>query len=139
MSVVPFHILSHTADTGIEATADSLALLIDQLATGMFASMSPADQCPRVEEVQIDVSASTVEDLVVDTLAELLYVSETEDLMLCDFQTTILGPARARVSAGGFPVGDLELTGPPIKAVTYHELVVAEGEDGWFGRVYFDV
>lgn len=134
-----FQILSHTADTGVEASADSLATLIDQLATGMFASMAPVDPCPPGQEIEIEVAAPTLEDLVVETLSELLYESETEDLMLCGFQTKILGPNRVRISAGGLPVSEVELSGPPIKAVTYHDLTVSERSDGWYARVYFDV
>jgi SHS2 domain-containing protein len=37
------------------------------------------------------------------------------------------------------PTKDVELTGPPIKAVTYHQLQVAETDEGWSATVYFDV
>jgi SHS2 domain-containing protein len=33
----------------------------------------------------------------------------------------------------------VEPTGPPIKAVTYHAVVVEQREEDWLGRVYFDV
>ena len=43
------------------------------------------------------------------------------------------------VKADGLSVDAVESVGPPIKAVTYHDLVVAQRGDGWYGRVYFDV
>lgn len=136
---MPFQILSHTADTGVEAAADSLAELIDQLATGMFASMAPIEPCPPASKVEIEIVAPTLEDLVADTLSELIYEAETEDLMLCGFHTRILGRDRLRMTAGGVAVTEVELCGPPIKAVTYHDLTVTQGDGGWYGRVYFDV
>jgi SHS2 domain-containing protein len=44
-----------------------------------------------------------------------------------------------KVQAGGLLVDAVEPIGPPIKAVTYHELVVEQRDGVWYGRVYFDV
>jgi SHS2 domain-containing protein len=45
----------------------------------------------------------------------------------------------AKVEVGGVPTSAVEPAGPPIKAVTYHDLVVERREGRWYGRVYFDV
>lgn len=137
--VLSYRILDHTADTGIEASADSLASLIDQLATGMFALMAPVEPCPEETTVEVEVAAPTLEDLIVDVLSELLYEAEINDLILCGFHTTLLGPTRARVKTGAVATSDVDLAGPPIKAVTYHDLTVSNTDGSWFGRVYFDV
>jgi SHS2 domain-containing protein len=75
----------------------------------------------------------------VDVLSELLCRSEVEDLFLCVFEVEATGPTSLRVGAGGVDTANVELTGPPIKAVTYHDITVTETDHGWFGRVYFDV
>ncbi len=134
-----YTVLHHTADTGIEAFADSLGDLIRTLATGMFEIMAVIEPCKSEQVVAVEARANTVEDLVVNTLAELLYRSEVDDLFFCDFEVTAVDHTTARVEATGVPVGDVELTGPPIKAVTYHDVVVRESDEGWHGRVYFDV
>ena len=134
-----YEILDHTADTGIEARAESLPDLIEDLATGMFAIMAEADPCPGAEAITIEVNAPTEEDLVVEVLSELLYESEVEDLILCGFRVKMTSSHRVEVSASGVPTSEVELTGPPIKAVTYHDVTVEERDDGWFAKVYFDV
>jgi len=139
MSVLPYEILSHTADTGIEATAPSLAGLIDELATGMFQLMGKVEPCPSDDTIEVELAAPTPEDLVVEILSELLYVSEVEDMVLCGFHTTMAGPATAHVTAGGAPTSHVDVTGPPIKGVTYYDITVGRRGAGWFGRVYFDV
>lgn len=136
---MPYEVLSHTADTGIEANAPSHAELIDELATGMFALMADVDPCPPADRIEVETSASTREDMLVEILSELLYESEVRDVMPCGFTTTLLGPKHARITAGGVPLSDVEAIGPPIKAVTYHDVIVEERADHWFGRVYFDV
>jgi SHS2 domain-containing protein len=80
-----------------------------------------------------------MEDLVVEVLSELLYESEVEDLMLCGFRCKLRSSHRIRVSAGGVPTSEVDLEGPPIKAVTYHDVTVKHDAGGWIGRVYFDV
>lgn len=139
LTCVPYVVLSHTADTGIEATASSLPELIAVLATGMFDLMSPVADCPHGVVVEVEASSGSMEELVVDLLSELLYESETRDLVLCGFEATMLGPTHARISTGGIDIASAQVTGPPIKAVTYHAVVVDRRDDGWFARVYFDV
>ena len=72
-------------------------------------------------------------------LSELLYRSEVDRLALVAFSAETEDDNRVTVTAGGMPLDELELRGPPIKAVTYHELLVTESDDGWYGRVIFDV
>jgi SHS2 domain-containing protein len=136
---VPYKVLSHTADTGIEARAGTLVDLIADLATGMFALMAEADPRSAKHEIEIEVGGPTPEDLVVEVLSDLLYQSEVEDLLLCDFDVGPVGERRMRVKARGVPLSDVEIAGPPIKAVTYHDIKVTEIAGDWYGRVYFDV
>jgi SHS2 domain-containing protein len=133
-------ILSHTADTGIEATADSFAGLIEEVMRAMFGLVACLPPGAAERWVEFEVEAATAEDLLVDTLSELLYRSEVDDLVFCDFRVRLDG-ARLRnlVEAGGVPTPAVQAEGPPIKAVTYHGLVVEERDGGWFARVYFDV
>lgn len=131
--------LEHTADTGLEATAASLEGLIEELATGMFELMATVDPCPDASAYEMRVAASSVEDLVVDALSELLYLSETEDLHFCRFDVRLTGKDSLQITVSGVSTGETEHSGPSIKAVTYHDLEVSETGGGWYGRVYFDV
>lgn len=139
MAVLAYRVLSHTADTGIEATAGGISGLLEELATGMFGLMAQVAPCPDDVAVEVEVDAASLEDLVVDVLSDLLYESEANDLLLCKFEATMLAPAHARVTAGGIDMSRLEITGPPIKAVTYHDVAVEQRGEDWWARVYFDV
>lgn len=134
-------ILSHTADTGVEASGHGLAGLIAELATGMFESMATPRPGARGAGTDIEIQASgpTPEDMIVAALSELLYESEVEDVFLCDFAVQSVGSHGVTVRARGVPFSEVVMRGPPIKAVTYHDMeIVAEG-DIVRGRVYFDV
>lgn len=136
---MPYTVLSHTADTGIEATAGSLTDLIEELAAGMFGLVADLEPCPADYVIRASVEAPSTEDLVVDVLAELVYRSEVENLFLCEFEVQATSATAVEVVAGGVEAQSVELLGPPIKAVTYHGLMVDQNNDGWYGRVYFDV
>lgn len=135
---MPYTALSHTADTGIEATASSFTGLIGELARGMFEIMGSVSQCagPTIETT---VEAGSREDLVVDVLSELLYRSEIEDLHFCDFGVEQAGDGPVRIRVRGVDPTTVTISGPPIKAVTYHDLMVLEVDGDWRGRVFFDV
>ena len=133
---MPHTVLSHTADTGIDATAPTFAGLVAELATGMFGLMAAPAEPTRTVETTIDSREPA--DLVIDSLSELLYLSEVEGLVFVAFDVASTDGGLA-ITAHGLPSGDIDLVGPPIKAVTYHGLVVEPFAEEWHGRVYFDV
>lgn len=135
-----YRVLPHTADTGIEGTAETLDSLIAVMSQGMFELVGRCKASSPRRWLTLTIDAETVEDLLVDTLSELLYLSETEDLLLCDFRVSVEpGGRTAKVEVGGVRANAVEPAGPPIKAVTYHDLVVERRVGRWYGRVYFDV
>ncbi len=76
---------------------------------------------------------------MVDALSELLYLTEADDLLCTDVTVTRSSNTEIRIVAAAASTADVELRGAPVKAVTYHDLAVAEVEPGhWRARVYFD-
>ena len=69
----------------------------------------------------------------------MLFEAETRDLAFCAFKIESIDERRATGWASGFPSADFELWGPPVKAVTYHELVIATTPGGYSAQIVFDV
>ena len=138
MTARPFEVLAHTADTGITTTAASLSDVIANAAYAMFALMYDLADEATAASTEVRVEAPTPEDLLVDVLAELLYRSEVEGVAYRTFTVRVDG-SDAHVVAAGSPSADLELRGPPIKAVTYHDLRCERVGEQWEARVIFDV
>lgn len=136
---MPYTVLSHTADTGIEACAESLEDLIAEMALGMFSLMVEQFSLRASDELRVRIEARSREDLVVDVLSELLYRFEVGEVIPTSIRVSIAGRNAATVAAAVVPMAGVEMIGPPIKAVTYHDLVIDETNEGWYGRVYFDV
>ena len=134
-----YEVLAHTADTGILAHGASLAEVFENAAFGMFDLVFDLRGVTASEGCRVAVEAETREELLVAWPSALLAEAEIRGLALARF--AVEGPAggRLRGSAWGSPSAGLERRGPPVKAVTYHDLAVDEVPEGWQARVIFDV
>ena len=136
-----YRVLSHTADTGIEATAESFESVVATAAVGMFDLMYDLANVTTSSEIVASVNlGDELEEVMVDVLSELLYLAEAEDLLFTEITVTRSKHTELHIIAAAAPTADVELRGPPVKAVTYHDVAVAEVEPGrWTARVYFDI
>jgi protein archease len=134
----PYRVLDHTADTGIETEAGSLEAVIANAAFAMFDLMYELRDAGPGAPVEVEVDLAPPPDLLVSVLGELLYRSEADDVAFTGVAVRRDGE-RLVVDAKAVPSGSLELSGPPIKAITYHDLRCEEDEDGWHAQVIFDV
>ncbi len=134
-----YETLDHTADTGIIAYGANLGEVFENAAFGMFDLAFDLSAVPAAEERQIEVEAQDLGELLVAWLSELLAIGEIDDLVFSSFQVAEIGEGRVAGVAAGSPSRGIELVGPPVKAVTFHDLEVAEAAEGWRARVIFDV
>lgn len=134
-----YEVMSHTADTGILAHGASPREVFENAAFAMFDLMYGIEDVPGKERVVIEVEATTMEELLVDWLSTLLSEAEINDLAFCSFGIEVLIEGRLIGWASGESTVHMDLAGPPIKAVTYHELAIDRSSDGWSARVVFDV
>ncbi len=135
-------VFEHTADIGLAAHADSLAELFEALAEGLAAvicepaSVQPAGRRP----LQVTGDEPDREGLLVDFLWLVLGLVEHERFLVRSVRGARVEPDRL----------EAELTGEPydpqrhellreVKAITWHQLLVAEREGGWDGRVILDL
>ena len=135
-----FETIEHTADVGIHAWGDTIEQAFEQAAMGMFSLIGDTDSCERKGELVVIVENEDWGGLLVDWLSELLYVFDTERLMLCGFEVSIEKGEKLRLKARAFgEVYDPEKHGMhmEIKAVTYHMLEVRPEEADV--RVLFDI
>ena len=136
----PFETFDHTADIGIIGRGATLGEALANAARAMFSLMVDLDRVEPREERRIEVEAEDVEGLLVNWLAELLYVSEVDNLVFNRFDVDEIGDTRIVARAFGEPL-DLDRHNPKlmIKAVTRHMLEVAREDGGYRVRVVLDI
>jgi SHS2 domain-containing protein len=127
---------NHTADWEIRVKAPDLARLLQGAVFAMhhMSGVVLGDGEPQVRDLQL--AAGDPESLLVDWLEEHLIWIELEGLAAFDmafdrlFETEI----SARVS-----LRPLRQIDKPIKAVTYHNLELQKGPQGFSATIVFDV
>ena len=132
--------LSHTGDLGMVAYGQDLPELFAHAAWAMFDLMSDATTIQPQHTVTLSVNAVDLEDLLVRWLSELLYLYDTRRLLCCSFHCTLLEPTHLTATVAGEPLDpDRHPIDTEIKAVTYHQIAVAQVEGRWQARVIFDL
>jgi len=115
--------------------APDLASLLVEAARGMYRLMGVVLADGPRQERRIELAGADRESLLVDFLAELLFLAESEGLA---FDTLDLEAAEGRLAASleGAP---MQSHTKDIKAVTYHKLEVRDTARGMETRIVFDV
>ncbi|MBW1774450.1 MAG: archease, partial [Deltaproteobacteria bacterium] len=79
-------------------------------------------------------------DLMVRWLGEILYLFEGEREILSDLDIDSISPTRLDVTLKTVPFNpDIHEILCEIKAVTYHQIQVAQKGDQWRARIFFDL
>ncbi len=135
-----YELFDHTADLGLRVEAPDLPSLFREAAEGLFSVI--VAQIPRrapAREVRIRVEAQRTDHLFVDWLHELLYLVETERLLLDGFDVEI-HDTRLAATARAWTVDQArDSLLHEVKAVTYHRLRVEQTERGWLAEVILDI
>jgi SHS2 domain-containing protein len=134
---VRFEELDHTADVGIRAYGATLEELFANAAAGMSSLITDLDRVVPKGEVVVRVKGEDMGELLVNWLQELLFLHETQHLLLCEFDVTLDGLAlNARARGEGIDKGRHELK-LAIKAVTYHNLKIDPAKG--VAEIIFDI
>ena len=130
----------HTADLGLEARADTLAELFEALGEGLAGQICPPAAVTGREHKSLTVQAGNREDLLHDFLGELLGLFDLEKFLVREVKVERIDEGAVHAVAAGetYDPARHELDAE-IKAVTYHDLTVAQEADQWIGRVVLDI
>lgn len=134
---MPYEILEHTADYKIKVKGKNLEELFRSALEGMmdFLYQKPKSKQRPQRYDQIKLNADKAQNLLVDFLSELLYLSDSNNLcyQVAKFQTLTETEVQAEVS--GFKTKAKD----DIKAVTYHDLKITKTTIGYEAIILFDI
>ena len=141
MNNKPFKYIEHTADAGMCVTGVTLKSLFNNAAQGLFEMMAVVDTIDETTAVDLNISADSVEYLLVAWLDELVFLHETAELFFKRTEITSINESELTGTAYGEPTDfDKHVVYTEIKAVTYHQLDVKQNAHGiWEAQVIFDL
>ena len=133
-------VFPHTADIGLEVRASDPKALFETAGAALCALLAePGAVAPR-EQRRIAVAAGDREELLVRWLSEILYLHEAEGFLATRFRVEQMTGDRLEGIVEGEPYDpSRHRILAQIKAVTYHQLLIAQKQDGWVARVILDV
>lgn len=132
-----FEEIEHTADWALRIHGRDLRGLLINAARGMNTLLvDQLEAVPLDREAVFELDGLDPESLLVTWLSELAYWAEQEQIIFREFELPEVSPTRLRAVVRGGHAPDLK---KHIKAVTYHNLVIIESEDGLTATVVFDV
>lgn len=135
-----YELLEHTADVAILVRAKSLEELFVNTAAAMFEIISDPLHDKQGQGVSAGVSQSAAdrEELLVNWLNELLFLSASHEAIFRDFKIIGMDECSLRAEVNGLPFSSCEIH-IEIKAATFHELSISGGGDKWQAKVIFDI
>ena len=140
MSAKPYEPFDHTADIGVRVHADNLTQLFEHAAFALMDTMVGVDRIRPATERFLEVAGDDLEELMVNWLSELLYQFEAEQWLFAAFEVMEVSPPRLTAKVRGERYDEQRHpVAADIKAVTYHQLKVAEVNGRWETEIIFDV
>ncbi len=138
-----FAILEHTADVGVTAWGPEPSAAFAAAARGMFAIMlggEPSDRTGPATEYTVEVAGDSWPDLLVNWLADLLFLMSVEDVVAQAYEFAACAPPSCSAKVTGILLEDSDVSGiGEIKAVTYHQLKVEIKPSHTHVQVIFDI
>ncbi len=136
-----YEFFEHTADIGVNVYGATLEELFCNAAAAMYEALGRLQKTRDSRQRTVQIEAPTLEDLLHDWLAELLYEIEANHVLYDEIDLTELKPGSLTATLRGATIDFARSeTNEEIKAVTYHHLTVEQTPAGiWHATVIFDV
>jgi len=144
MGAQPYRYLEDVAlaDIAFEAEGGTLAALFEACALATTEVMADPATIRPVQARRLTLDAETLEALLYDWLAEIVWLKDAEGLLFSRFAAEVEAGDRPRLAATlwGEPIaaGRTALRAD-VKAVTYHLFAIERIDGGWRARVVLDV
>ena len=130
--------IEHPSDVGFETHGDTLEELFANAAIATFSFMTDIDEIEVQEERQIEIHSEDLYSLMFDWLDEMIFLFESESLVLKYYDITVTDfSITGKCRGGKFDISKHE-SGIIIKAVTYNMMEIKKNKV-WHARVVLDV
>ncbi len=127
-----------TSDVMFEAYGSDLKALFANAAEAMFTIICKLDKVEPREERKVEVTADSVEDLMINWLQALIAKVDIDEMFFSKFRITDISETSLTAFVYGEPIAP-EKGETLVKAVTYHQYKFKKTKDGYMCRVSFDI
>ncbi len=130
-----YEFLEHPADIKIKSYGSDLAELFTNSALGMMDFLYDLQSVKITHHESIEVTGENLENLLVNWLSELLFLSDINNRAYIEFSIKKVDNTSVIAVLGS----GMAVSRDDIKAVTYHDLQVIRVENAWEAIVVYDI
>ena len=130
-----FEEIPHIADWSIHVWAKDLPGLFEQAALGMYSMAGVTHSEGAGSPRTLELRGSDTESLLISFLSEIVYLMEHERLIFEEFKIQFEG-TELKAAMIGWKIDSIRKA---FKAVTYHNLKIRRGKEGYQVDIVFDV
>lgn len=135
-----FEYLDHKADLIISVEGNDIIELFYLSAKALFKFIFNKEPLKNEKLIKINISADNIEMLLVKWLNELLFIFENKNIFFCEFEINMLQENSLKAKAWGQKIENInKFAGKEIKAITYHQLKVAQIGKKWLAQFLVDI
>ena len=135
-----YTVIDHTADLGITVRGTDIKDLFEEAARSITHLMVRADPAKETKTIKLSVTGCDSTDLMVRWLGEILYLLEGDNNMVIHTRIDSISPSHLNATLKTVPFDpNTDEILYEIKAVTYHQIEVAQKDDHWKARIIFDL
>ena len=137
---MPYTLIDHTADSGVHVTGKDPRDLFQTAAMALFDMITEQDRLKGDKAEELTISGEDWPDLLVNWLRELLSLWNVNQMLVKEATIHSISEKilSARILLDTYDPRCHEIK-CEIKAVTYHQIQVGEGDGGWEAKIIFDV
>lgn len=129
-----FEEMPHTADCAVWVWANGMEALLTEAARALNEISGLEYQQNHRVSRPLNVRGQDAEGLLIAFLSELIYLQEQESMAFDEFKIEVDGRSALGLMRGR----KFTSISRPIKAVTFHELVIRSTERGLEAKIVFD-
>jgi SHS2 domain-containing protein len=135
---MPFYELDHTADVLMRVRAPTPEELFAEAGRALMTVMFGSGEDRGILQ-SFSVSAESREELLHDFLSELLFISETEQIVFAGFELELEGTCLHVIARGETFDPEKHRGGTEVKGISYFGLEIVRDEQGYKADILFDV
>jgi SHS2 domain-containing protein len=130
-----------SADFVFEAYGANANELFASCALACFYAMTDPTTVDPIKSYELEIKGETIEDLLYNYMAELIFIKDSEKVFLSQFDVDIASDNTAlKAVVRGEPIDyNKHVIKTDVKAVTYHDLQVRVDSEGYSARMILDL
>jgi SHS2 domain-containing protein len=135
-----FEYIEHTADVGVRVWGTTLPELFANAASAMFSIMGELASVKERSSEVVEVRSQNSEELLVEWLRELLYLSSIGEYLFSRFDVVEMDETYLKAVCWGEPIdASRHRLQTEVKTVTYHQLYIRRSPEGFEAQIIFDI